>query len=138
MKKIFSALILVFTLCSSVYGASSDDVYLRKDVFDAKMEALFNQLHGEIKALSEKIDALDAKLSTRINGVERRIDGVDKRIDDLHNIIYLFLVFFGLVIALPFIQKGIEKLQTPQLFTPEEVKKLKALLESGNFSVQGK
>ena len=117
MKKIIVALLLL-TMSSACYGAASDVVYLRKDVFDAKMEAMFNRLHaeigevrGDIKALSERIDGVNASLSGRIDGLNAslsgRIDGLDKRIDDLRNGIYLWLVGIGLVvaiIALPIVQ----------------------------------
>ena len=128
MKRISVALMIVFLTGSACFGTVSEDmeVYVRKDVFDAKMEALFNRLHGEIQALSErmdgnfaklseKIDGVDAKLSARIDGLDAklsgridgnfatlsgRIDGLDARISDLRNGLYLGLVLFGTVIAL--------------------------------------
>ena len=104
MKKIFCAVLMMFVMCSVSLGASEDmSVYVRQDVFDAKMETLFLRLHGEIEnlgtrlegkidALSERIDGLDKKidgveksLSERINGLEKkmdaRFDGVEKRMD---------------------------------------------------------
>ncbi len=104
MKKIFCAVLMMFVMCSVSFGASEDmSVYVRQDVFDAKMETLFLRLHSEIEnlgtrlegkidALSERIDGLDKKidgveksLSERINGLEKRMDarfeGVEKRMD---------------------------------------------------------
>ncbi|MBQ7267494.1 MAG: hypothetical protein IJR11_03905 [Synergistaceae bacterium] len=128
MKRIFVALMILVLTGSACFGAVSEDmsVYVRKDVFDAKMEALFNRLHGEIQALSERMDGnfarlsekidgvdaklsaqmerLDAKLSERIDGnfatLSGRIDGLDARMSDLRNGLYLGLVLFGTVIAL--------------------------------------
>ncbi len=54
MKKFFAAIFLLMTLCSVSYGATSEDmnVYMRQDVFDAKMEALLLRIEGKIDALS--------------------------------------------------------------------------------------
>ena len=93
MKKIFCAVLMMFVMCSVSLGASEDmSVYVRQDVFDAKMELLFTRLEGKIDALSERIDGLDKKidgveksLSERINGLEKNMDarfeGVEKRMD---------------------------------------------------------
>ena len=72
MKKIFCAVLMVFVMCSVSLGASEDrSVYVRQDVFDAKMELLLTRIEGKIDSLSE-----------RINGLEKRMDVMDKRIDD--------------------------------------------------------
>lgn len=159
MKKIFLSMIFVFCAVSA-YGASSDDVYLRKDVFEAKMDAFMAEIRGEFKGLntrideldkrlSSRIDDLDTKLSTRISDLDTklstriddldsklstRIDVVDKRIDNSQNIFYLVLVLIGLIIALPFIQRAIEKLKEnhKQSFTLEDVKKL---IEENNTKI---
>ena len=111
MKKFFMMMFFILLIQSVSFGAVSEDVnvYVRQDVFDAKMEALFNRLHaelnefkseikteiseirGDIKALSERVDGNFATLSSRIGGLEasltNRIDGVNtslsSRIDDL-------------------------------------------------------
>ena len=58
MKKIILTLCFVLLLCSCSYGAASDDIDVRQDVFDAKMEAQFNKLHGEIAELRGDIKTL--------------------------------------------------------------------------------
>ena len=86
MRKIITALLLLLMMTGVCFAAMSDDVYLRKDVFDAKMEALFDRLHveigelrGDMKALSERIDGNFATLLGRIDGNSAtllgRIDG---------------------------------------------------------------
>ena len=118
MTKICVALMMLILTGTASFGAVSDDVYLRKDVFDAKMEAMFNRLHGDIQILSEKIDGLD-----------KRIDGVNSslsaRIDDLRNGIYLGLVALGLFISWPRAKETLQKLgkSTPSI-TLEDVKRL--------------
>ena len=138
MRKILLSLMLIATLyCSGVYGATSDDVYLRKDVFDAKMDAFMAEIRGDIKELSARIDG-------RIDSLEKRIDGVDKRIDDSHNFFYLILVGLGVLIAMPFMQKlhierEIKREKTVQILTVDDVKKLiNEAMMSNNLSVQGK
>ena len=108
MKKIIILTILSLMMSSESFGAVSDDVYVRKDVFDAKKEAMFNRLHGDIQALSEKIDRRFDTLSARIDGLDKRMDGFDKRIDDLQHYLYLVLVLLGIVVALPSVQKALQ------------------------------
>ena len=102
MKKIIILIMLLLMMSSESFGAVSDDVYVRKDVFDAKMEAMFNRLHGDIQALSERMDGNFAALS-------RRMDGLDKRMDNLqHHYLYLVLVLLGIIVALPSVQKMLQ------------------------------
>ena len=170
MKSIFLSLLLVLVFCFSAFGASSGDVYLRQDVFEARMYAFMSeirrefdkQLHdiekqvseirGDIKAMNERIDGNYQALNERIDGnyqaLNERIDGnyqaLNKRIDDSYNFFYLIIVLLGLVIAMPFIQKGLEKRelrkeQTIQTFTLDDVKKLiNEAIMTNNLSVQEK
>ena len=108
MKKIIILTILSLMMSSESFGAVSDDVYVRKDVFDAKMEAMFNRLHGDIQALSERMDGNFAALSRRMDGLDKRMDGLDKRMDDLQHYLYLVLVLLGIIVALPSVQKALQ------------------------------
>ena len=121
MKKFLTVILFVFVLEASSFGAVSEDmnVYVRQDVFDAKMETLFFRLHSEIENLGTrlegKIDALSAEmngkidaLSKRIDGIDKRIDGLDKRIDDTNTFLYYFIVLFVALIALPYVNKWFE------------------------------
>lgn len=149
MKKIFCAVLMMFVMCSVSLGASEDmSVYVRQDVFDAKMELLLTRIEGKIDALSERIDGVEKSLSERINGVEKslseRINGLDKkmdarfegvekrmdvmnkRIDDTHNFLYLILVLLGVTLAVPFINKywDFHKEHRTPAVTLEDVKRL--------------
>ncbi|MBQ6969492.1 MAG: hypothetical protein IJP85_04105 [Synergistaceae bacterium] len=108
MKKIIILIMLLLMVSSESFGAVSDDVYVRKDVFDAKMEAMFNRLHGDIQALSERMDGNFAALSRRMDGLDKRMDGLDKRMDDLQHYLYLVLVLLGIIVALPSVQKALQ------------------------------
>ena len=100
MRKFAAALLALLMMTGVCYGAVSDDVYVRKDVFDAKMEALFNMLHGDIQALSERMnrnfetlsarmDSLEGRMSDMKDSLERRMsdmkDGLEGRMSDMKN-----------------------------------------------------
>ena len=91
MKKFFLITLLILSLSSTSYGAVSNDVYVRQDVFDAKMEALFERLHsemseirGDIRTLTERIEGMDSRINAKIDGVDARlgakIDEVNSRL----------------------------------------------------------
>ena len=152
MRKIFLTMIFIFLMQSiTLASVQSEDmnVYVRQDVFDAKMEALVNEIRGDIKVLSErmdknfailseridaldvkltnKIDAVDSKLSARIDGIDKRIDELDKRIDDLRNGFYVGIVVFGTLLGLPIFNKLYSERKSQKeksSFTLEDVKRL--------------
>ena len=126
MKKIFLTLLLLLFFCFNAYGASSEDVYLRQDVFNAKIEALFARIDGLEKTLSAQIAGTNQRIDAQIAGTNQRIDGTNQRIDDLHNFFYLILVGIGLLIAMPFIPKAFEvlKVNSKPSLTIEEVKQV--------------
>ena len=120
MKKFILAIILSITLTASAFAANSDDIYVRKDVFDVHMQNInqnlekilselqaqrndINDLKKAVAVLSERTDRNFETLSARIDGVNHslsnRIDGVNSRIDDLRNGLYLWLVVIGTFIA---------------------------------------
>jgi len=111
MKKIFLALLIIIALSSESFG-SSGDVYVRQDVFDAKMEALFARLHGEIEALGNrlegKIDSLSKEVNGRIDSLSARVDGLDKRMDFMSNFLYYILVLLGAMLILPFVNRWLD------------------------------
>ncbi|MBR0317346.1 MAG: hypothetical protein IJQ99_10825 [Synergistaceae bacterium] len=151
MKKIVTVMLLILIFSSSSFGAVSEDmsVYVRQDVFDAKMEALFLRLHseienlgarleGEIKVLSERIDALDKKVTTRMDALEEKltakIDAVDARLSTridavegqmaiLTIAIYWVLGTLGVVFAGLTLAPYLKNLRRPSI-TLEDVERL--------------
>ncbi len=118
IKKFIPALIIIFIFSSISYGANSDDIYVRKDVFDAKMEAQFNKLHGEIAELRGDMKALES----RIIG---RLDGMEKRIDSTNNFLYYLLVLLGALLILPSVNKWLEaRKEAKKYMTLEDVLKI--------------
>ena len=149
MKKIFCAALMMFVMCSVSLGASEDmSVYVRKDVFDAKMELLLTRIEGKIDSLSERInglekrmDVMDKRIDDGFSGLNKRIDeglsavnkrideglsAVNTRIDDTHNFLYLIIVLLGIMLAVPFINKFFDfhKVHRTHFTTVEDVKRL--------------
>ncbi|MBQ9420086.1 MAG: hypothetical protein IJU31_06915 [Synergistaceae bacterium] len=138
MKKV---LIFMMMFCSCAYGAVSDDVYVRQDVFDAKMETLFNKIHADIadlrveiktdiKELNGRIDALSGRvdaLSGRVDGLNGRIDGLNYKTDVLQTVVYWGLAILALLVAFaifaPSFGEFLRSLRKPS-FTLDDVKNL--------------
>lgn len=96
MKKFFAAMILIFVISSVSYGAEiKDGDYIRKEVFDARMdrmEALLEKTVYEIKIENEKFRAENEKFRSEIKAdiqnlasdvkvLETRVTELDKRMD---------------------------------------------------------
>ena len=139
MKKTFVIMSLIILLVQSLaFGAVSNDMneYVRKDVFDAKMEALMSNIHNEIQELSRRMDVEFANvrgdikaLNERFDSMERHIDGVEKRldnrIDDLRSNIYLGLVVLGIIAGLSTLNKFMQWFENRRpAFTLEDVERL--------------
>ena len=123
MKKFILAIILSIAITASAFAANSNDIYVRKDVFDVhmqninqnlekisnrldKIELSINELNKSVSALTEKVSVLSERtdrnfeiLSARIDRLDARIDGTNTRIDDLRNGLYLWLVVIGTFIS---------------------------------------
>lgn len=157
MKKVLVLLLIqILFYGTACYGAVSDDIYVRKDVFEVYMRNLGDKLdmilegqkalRQDINVLSERVSVLDRRvdrlearmdgLDKRIDGLDKRIDGVDKRIDDLRNGIYLWLVAIGLFLSWPKAQKMLQSFgkSTPSI-TLEDVRRL---IEENNMKLSGK
>ena len=121
MKKIITLTILLLMVSSKSFGAVSDDVYVRKDVFDVYMQSInakldmtleqIKELREEMKAQRKDINDLMKAVSVmsgRIDGLDKRMDSLDKRIDGQQNYLYLVLVILGIIVALPTVQKMLQ------------------------------
>ncbi len=134
IKKFIPALLIIFIFSSISYGANSDDIYVRKDVFDAKMEAQFNKLHGEIQALESRMVGMFDKLAGRLDGIDKRLDGMEKRIDSTNNFLYYLLVLLGALLILPSVNKWLEgRKEVKKYMTLEEVRRL---IEENNMKIR--
>ena len=86
MKKILLSMLLICSL-ESASLAASEDVYVRQDVFDAKMEAFMAEIRGEFQKINIKFEALDKRISDSEAHTSNRIDDLktmtSSRIEDL-------------------------------------------------------
>lgn len=131
MRKILVGIALVLITCSASYGAVSEDmsVYVRRDVFDAKMEAFMNEIRGEFQVMNAKIEALSRRIDDNYHSLEARMNSnyhsLESRIDDMRNYIYWVLVLLGIVVLLPAVQKFLEWRDSRKpLITLEDVNRL--------------
>lgn len=141
MKNFLFALIFVFAFASCAF-ASDDDVYVRKDVFEAKFDRIFDEfakLHQDTdelkagqKAISEElakqnrsIEVLSARLEETNRLMDIRFEDMNRRFDSASNTVYFWFVLFGALIGMPYIQRGFEWAfrKEPQL-TAEDVKRM--------------
>ena len=147
MKKIIAAIIFVVMFASLSYGAVSEDsnIYVRQDVFDAKMEALFSRLHaeiadmkmelkGEIQELRGDFKALSERMDGNIAALSGRIEGMDYKIDVLQTVVYWGLGILTMVLSLvgiiPMLAKALKDFRAPS-FTLDDVR---ALIEEAKLS----
>ena len=121
MRKIITVVLLLLIISSESFGAVSDDVYVRKDVFDVHMQSInakldmtleqIKELREEMKAQRQDINDLMKAVSVmsgRIDGLDKRMDSLDKLIDSQQNYLYLVLVILGIIVALPTVQKMLQ------------------------------
>ncbi|MBQ3760291.1 MAG: hypothetical protein II876_12655 [Synergistaceae bacterium] len=164
MKKILIAAIITITATASALGAASSDihegVYLRQDVFEAKMDAfmaeirLMNQqlkselkqeiqdtkaeLRKEIQANTTAIQQLRTELKQDIQANSAAIQATNARLDELKTAVYWGIGLLGLLITLaaaaPYIVKVLQSINIPKpTLTIEDVERLiDAKLQSKN------
>ena len=120
MRKILAVIGLMLITSSACYGAISEDmsVYLRKDVFDAKMEGFMKEIRGEFQVMNAKIEALSRRMDDNYRNLEARIG-------DLREYIYWLIVLLGIIICLPIVQKIFQSVKESRpTVTLEDVKRL--------------
>ena len=146
MKKFIIALIVTLAFIAPSFAANSDDIYVRKDVFDVHMQNInqnlekisnrLDKIEISISELSKAIAVLSERTDRNFDILSARIEGTNSRIDDLRNGMYLWLVIIGtfitlvsVVIAWPkaknFIQNMHNKRDSQkQSFTLDDIEKL--------------
>lgn len=107
--------------------AQSDDVYLRKDVFDAKMEAFMAEIRLGNAEIRKDIEKLDQKIDYKIEAVNNRIDAVNLRINDVQTSVYwgfsLLALMFAFFAFTPSIVDFLKNLRKPSV-SLEDVERL--------------
>ena len=107
MKKFLMAALIAITISTAAFGAVSGDVYLRQDVFEAKMDAFMAEIrlmNEQTRAeLNEKIQAnTTAILSTnaRIDVTNAKFDATNNRVETLITMVYWGIALLGILISL--------------------------------------
>ena len=85
MKKIFLGLLIAVVLTSACYGAENDDVYVRRDVFDARMEAFFERI-------DKKVDSAISETKSEIKVLSSHVDTLEKCFDSTSKFVLIILV----------------------------------------------
>ncbi|MBQ6919910.1 MAG: hypothetical protein IJQ74_06225 [Synergistaceae bacterium] len=112
IRKTIMAALLLMLMTNSCYGAVSEDIYVRKDVFDAKMEAFM----AEIRLMNEQLRGEIRELSSRINGVE-------KRMSTLEIMIYWILGTLSVAFAVLALAPYLKEIRKPSI-TLNDVRRL--------------
>lgn len=131
MRKFVLQAVFVLLMCNVCWGAVSEDmsVYLRKDVFEARMDAFMKEMRGEFQVMNAKLEALSQRMDDNYRNLEQRIDNnyhsLDTRISDVRNDVYLGLVILGIIVSLPVVQKMLSSMEVKRhMVTLEDVKRL--------------
>ena len=128
MKKFLIALLITVAVSTSALGATSNDVYLRQDIFEAKMDAFMaeiklmneqtrTELRKEIqdtkselkKEIQDTKTELNAKIQANATAIQElkadiqatnsRIDVTNTRLDDLYTMVYWGLALMAIIIT---------------------------------------
>ena len=145
MKKFLIALLITVAVSTSALGATSNDVYLRQDIFEAKMDAFMaeiklmneqtrtelrkeiqdtkSELRKEIQANATAIQELKAD----IQATNSRIDVTNTRLDDLYTMVYWGLALMAIIITFaalaPSLLQVVKGLFQPR-FTLEDIERI--------------
>ena len=88
MRRVIAVIVLSLLTGTASYGAVSEDVYVRKDVFEVYMQNINSKLDmimEELKARRKDINDLTkavSGLSERVTGLSERIDGVNSSLSE--------------------------------------------------------
>ena len=129
MNRFIIAILIAFAVSTSAFGATSGDIYLRQDVFEAKMDAFI----AEIRLMNEQ---LRSELKQEIQANSTAIQVTNARLDELKTMVYWGIALLGILITLaavaPSLVQVIKELSS-QKFSLDDVKRLiDAKLENKN------
>ncbi|MBR1438257.1 MAG: hypothetical protein IJ587_06935 [Synergistaceae bacterium] len=127
MKKFFIALLITVAVSTSALGATSNDIYLRQDIFEAKMDAFI----AEIKLMNEQTRTELRKEiqanATAIQQTNARIDVTNARLEALITMVYWGIALLGILITLaavaPSIVQVLQSIKKPSI-TLEDVERI--------------
>ena len=111
MKKFLTATLIAIVISTAAFGATSNDVYLRQDVFEAKMDAFMaeirlmnEQTRSELrKEIQDTKTELNEKIQTNTTAIlqtNARIDVTNARLESLITMVYWGIALLGILITL--------------------------------------
>ena len=127
MKKLLIMLVILLSISGISFGASSEDVYVRYDVFSARMDGFMSEIRLMNEQLRSELKQDIQALNSRIDVTNARIDVTNARLDDLYTIIYwgfaLMGMFIGLIAFAPVLVNMFQSMRKPPV-TLEDVERL--------------
>ena len=131
MKKFLIAWVFIFTISATAFAATShdirEDIYLRQDLFEAKMDTFMAEIRLMNEQLRSEIKQEIQATNSRIDATNSRIDVTNSRLDDLYTMVYWGLALMGIILAfsaaVPYLVKLFNNIFQPR-FTLEDVEKL--------------
>lgn len=100
--------------------SNDNNIYIREDVFNARMDALISQIRLDNEKLrnelNSKIDSSVGMLQTQISVLSTRIDGLDSRMNDLQNSISWNFTLIAVFIAILGVLTGIIAAFAPSIW----------------------
>ena len=112
---------------SFAYGATSDDIYVRKDVFDLRMnriEELITEIRQDVREIRQEVNEVKVTVGVLI-----------ERTDGLKTAIYWGLTVAGMILALAVFGPGLVKIYQ-MIFKPSiTLEDVQRLIEANNAKI---
>ena len=128
-RKLFIVFMLILCVPGVCFGASSEDisVYVRYDVFSARMDAFMSEIRLMNEQLRSEIKQDVQEINARIDATNARLDVTNARLDDLYTMVYwglaLMGIFVGLIAFTPAFVNMFQNIRKPSV-TLEQVERL--------------
>ena len=127
MKKLLIMLVILLSISGISFGATSEDVYVRYDVFSARMDGFMSEIRLMNEQLRSEIKQDVQAINARIDATNARLDVTNARLDDLYTMVYwglaLMGIFVGLIAFTPAFVNMFQNIRKPSV-TLEQVERL--------------
>ena len=143
IKEILLLVMMLIIFNSSAHGAVSDDIYVRKDIFEARMDRLEMLIEKNIAQLRSEIQEMRMELHQDIQKVDSKVEVLNERTESLKTSVYWGLSVMGIIVTVltlivgfaifaPSLSEFLKGLRKPSM-TAEEVEKIfQRLIEANN------
>ena len=125
MRKFLSAALLIVLFSSVSYGAVSEDmsVYVRQDVFEARMDRLEAMINEKLTKFASEIQSSIQDIRGDIKVLNARVDGLEKRMSGLETTVYWILGLLSFVVGALALTPLLKEVRKPSI-TLEDVERL--------------